>query len=356
MERKNNLGVRIGERLVGRASPPLIVAEMSGNHKQSLDRALEVVEAAAKAGAHALKLQTYTADTMTLNIDREEFYINAEGSPWKGRHLYQLYEEAYTPWEWHERVFKRARDLGLIPFSTPFDHTAVDFLEELEVPAYKIASFENNHLPLIRKVASTGKPLIISTGMASLAELDLAVRTARDSGCSDLILLKCTSNYPASPESSNLTTIPHMCELFNCEVGVSDHTLGIGAAIASVALGATLIEKHFTLRRSDGGVDASFSLEPEEMKNLAKESERAWQALGHITYGPVAAERDSSKFRRSLYISKDCSAGHVVTAQDICIIRPGYGLEPAAISMVEGLKLVRDVKRGEPVSWKLFQP
>jgi len=252
--------IKIGNRLIGIDHPPFIIAEMSGNHNQSLDRALEIVQAAARTGAHGLKIQTYTAETMTLDISEGDFFISDPNSLWEGESLYNLYKQAYTPWEWHEPIFERAKELGMIPFSTPFDDTSVDFLENLDVPCYKIASFENTDLPLIRKVADTGKPMIISTGMASIAELDETVRAAREAGCEDLILLKCTSTYPATPENTNVTTIPHMRELFRCQVGLSDHTMGVGVSLASVALGATVVEKHFTLSRADGGVDSTFSM------------------------------------------------------------------------------------------------
>lgn len=281
----NREEIKIGGRLIGSGQPPFIIAEMSGNHNQSLDRALDIVEAAAKSGAHALKLQTYTPDTMTLDLDEGEFHIADPGSLWAGTSLYQLYSKAYTPWEWHKPIFDRASELGMIAFSTRFDDTAVDFLESLNMPCYKIASFENNDIPLIRKVAATGKPMIISTGMATVAELDETVRAVREAGCSALVLLKCTSTYPATPENTNLRTIPHLRELFGCEVGLSDHTMGIGAAVASVALGASVIEKHFTLRRADGGVDSTFSMEPDEMATLVIESERAWRAMGTVQYG-----------------------------------------------------------------------
>ncbi|MCF8038379.1 MAG: pseudaminic acid synthase [Desulfohalobiaceae bacterium] len=346
--------MRIAHKQISIADEPFIIAEMSGNHNQSLDRALEIVAAAAESGAHGLKLQTYTADTMTLNVDREDFYIRSEDNPWTGRHLYELYQEAYTPWEWHEPIFERAREIGLIVFSTPFDETAVDFLEDLDVPCYKIASFENADIPLIRKVASTGKPMIISTGMAAIAELDETVRTARKYGCNDIVLLQCTSTYPANPENTNLQTIPHMRELFDCEVGLSDHTLGIGAAVASVALGATVIEKHFTLNRADGGVDAAFSLEPEEMQVLVEESKRAWQALGQITYGPMEAEQKSMTLRRSLFIVQDVQAGDVLTRENVRSIRPGMGLEPKHLDAVLGIRINRDVKKGTALSWNLF--
>ncbi|WP_296863844.1 pseudaminic acid synthase [Thermosyntropha sp.] len=330
------------------------MAEMSGNHNQSLDRALAIVEAAAKAGVNAIKLQTYTPETMTLDVDGPDFYINDRESLWSGRTLYDLYKEAYTPWEWHKPIFEKCRELGLIVFSTPFDETAVDFLEALDVPCYKIASFENTDLPLIKKVASTGKPMIISTGMATVAEIDETVRTARENGCKDIILLKCTSTYPASPEDTNLLTIPHMKELFNCEVGLSDHTLGIGAAVASVALGATFVEKHFTLSRAEGGVDAAFSMEPHEMRMLVEETKRAWQALGKVNYGTTDNEKKSLKFRRSLYIAKDMKEGEVLTEENLRIIRPGYGLEPKYYETVLGRRVNRDVKKGTPVSWDII--
>src|SRR5471032_1707604 len=281
---------KIGSRWVGDDAAPFVIAEMSGNHNQSLDQALRIVEAAAKAGAHALKLQTYTADTMTLDIDEGEFFIKDPKNLWAGSSLYALYEKAHTPWEWHAPIFARASELGMLAFSTPFDESAVDFLEGLNVPAYKIASFENTDIPLIRKVAATGKPLIISTGMASIAELDEAVTAAREAGCKDLVLLKCTSSYPSTPENTNVATIPHMRQLFGCEVGLSDHTMGMGAAIAAVALGASVVEKHFTLRRADGGVDSAFSAEPEEIAALVTETERAWQAIGEVRYGATESE------------------------------------------------------------------
>ncbi|MCG6199250.1 pseudaminic acid synthase [Anoxybacillus sp. LAT_38] len=341
-------------RKIGPNQPPFIIAEMSGNHNQSLERALAIVEAAAKAGAHALKIQTYTADTMTLNLENPEFKIEDSDSLWKGNTLYQLYQQAYTPWEWHKPIFDRARELGMIPFSTPFDETAVDFLEELDVPMYKIASFENNDIPLIKKVASTGKPMIISTGMATVAELDETVRVAREAGCKDLVLLKCTSTYPASPENTNILTIPHMRELFDCQVGLSDHTMGIGVAVASVALGATVIEKHFTLSRADGGVDSAFSMEPDEMKALVVETERAWQALGEVKYGPTEKEKSSLKFRRSIYVAKDIKAGEKFTKENIRVIRPGYGLEPKYFERIIGLTANQDLKAGTPLSFDLL--
>ena len=339
----------IQNKKIGLDNRPFIIAEMSGNHNHSLERALKIVEEAAKAGAHALKIQTYTADTMTLNIENPDFKIEDSENLWDGQNLYELYEQAYTPWEWHKPIFDRARELGMIPFSTPFDDTAVDFLEELEVPLYKIASFENTDLPLIRKVASTGKPMIVSTGMASVAELDDLVRTAREAGCKDLILLKCTSTYPATPNYTNISTIPHMSELFDVQVGLSDHTMGIGVAIASVALGATVIEKHFTLSRADGGVDSTFSMEPSEMKELVIETERAWQAMGKVTYGPTEVEKASLKFRRSIYVSKDIHSGDKFTKDNIKIVRPGYGLEPKYYEKIVNKLARKDYKAGTPI-------
>lgn len=343
----------IADRRIGRDTAPFIIAEMSGNHNQSLDRAFKILEAAAAAGVHALKLQTYTADTMTLDVHGGSFDISDENSLWKGRNLHELYKEAYTPWEWHEPIMQRAKELGILCFSSPFDDTAVDFLEELNVPAYKIASFENVHLPLIRKVAATGKPVIISTGMASLADIDDAVRAAREAGCRDLLLLKCTSTYPATPENSNILTIPHMRDLFGCEVGLSDHTMGIGAAVAAVAHGATVIEKHFTLLRSEGGVDSAFSLEPEEMASLVVETERAWQSLGRVMYGTVGAERKSLMFRRSIYIARDVAAGEILTTDNLRIVRPGDGLAPKHYDILLGHRASRDLKAGTPATWDI---
>lgn len=347
--------MKIDIRSVGQNTAPFIIAEMSGNHNGNLGRALAIVEAAAKAGVHAIKLQTYTADTMTLDLSEGEFYIADPSSLWKGNTLYKLYCIAHTPWDWHKPIFDRCRELGIIAFSTPFDATAVDFLEQLDVPCYKIASFENVDIPLIRKVASTGKPMIISTGMATVAEIGEAVAAARAAGCSDLMLMKCTSTYPASPTNSNIATIPHMRELFGCEVGLSDHTLGIGAAVASIALGACAIEKHFTLSRSDGGVDSSFSLEPAELRALVTESERAWGSLGRITYGPLEDEKSSLQFRRSLYVAEDMKAGDPFTPRSLRAIRPGLGLPPKYIDVLMGKRVKRDVRKGTSVTWDLIE-
>ena len=333
---------------------PFIIAEMSGNHNQSLERALEIVEAAARTGAHAIKLQTYTADTMTLDLKEREFFISDEKSPWKGQSLYDLYKIAHTPWDWHKPIFDHAKKLGLICFSTPFDETSVDFLEKLGSPAYKIASFENTDIPLIQRVASTGKPLIISTGMATLEELDESVNAARQAGCKDLILLKCTSTYPATPENSNILTIPYLRDRYGCEIGLSDHTLGIGVAVASVALGATVVERHFTLKRSDGGVDSAFSMDPDEMKQLVEETGRAWESMGKAFIGPSESEKSSITFRRSLYIVKDLKAGDVLTKENVRAIRPGLGLPPKHFNQVLGKKIKSSVKMGTALTWSLL--
>jgi pseudaminic acid synthase len=342
--------INIAGRIVGPKHKPFIIAEMSGNHNQSLERALQIVDAAADAGADAIKLQTYTADTMTLP---GALTIADENSLWKGRELYHLYQEAYTPWEWHKPIFDRARERGMIAFSSPFDETAVDFLEELGAPVYKIASFENTDHPLLRKVAATGKPVIMSTGAATLTELDEAVRVLYGAGCEQFILLKCTSTYPATPENTNLVTIPHMRELFGVQVGLSDHTMGVGAAVAAVALGATVIEKHFTLRRADGGVDSAFSLEPEELRSLVVESERAWQALGQVQYGVQRAEEKSRLFKRSIYAAKDIAAGEIFTKENISVIRPGLGLAPKHFEQLLGKPASKAVKAGTPLNWDM---
>jgi pseudaminic acid synthase len=343
--------MRIAGREVGLNSQPFVIAELSGNHNGSLERALAIVDAAADSGAHALKIQTYDADTMTLDIREREFLVSDPKSPWFGRSLYDLYEEAHTPWEWHAPIFARARERGLIAFSTPFDETAVEFLQSLDVPCYKIASFENTDLPLVRRVAATGRPMIVSTGMATLGEIDALVRAVRGAGCDDLVLLKCTSSYPASPANSNIRSIPALREAFGCEVGLSDHTLGVGVAVGSVALGATVIEKHFTLSRADGGVDAAFSLEPSEMRALVEETHRAWLGLGTISFGVGEAEEGSVTFRRSLYFVRDLPAGSIVSRGDVRAIRPGLGLPPSTVDLVVGRPTRRDVARGSPVTW-----
>ncbi|MFD3259382.1 pseudaminic acid synthase [Paenibacillus lentus] len=346
--------VRIGKYLIGEDHSPFIVAEMSGNHNQSLEQALKIVEAAAAAGAHALKLQTYTANTITLNARTSDFTINNSHSMWNGRNLYDLYSEAYTPWEWHAQIFNKCKELGLVYFSSPFDETAVDFLESLDVPCYKIASYENGHIPLIKKVAQTGKPIIMSTGMATVAELDEAVRVIKETGNEGLILLKCTSNYPASPKNSNVSTIPYLKKLFDCQVGLSDHTMGIGAPLAAVAFGATLIEKHFTISRAEGGVDAAFSMEPNEMQSLVIESKRAWEAIGKVQLGPTETEFKSRNNRRSIYASENISIGETITKENVKIVRPGFGLEPIYMDTILGRTAKTEIKKGTPISWDLI--
>ncbi len=343
--------IKIANITIGKNCKPFIIAEMSGNHNQSLDRALAIVNAAADAGAHAIKLQTYTADTMTMP---GVYTIKDEGSLWKGRELYDLYTEAYTPWEWHQPIFELAAKRGIIAFSSPFDETAVDFLEDLNVPLYKIASFENTDWPLLKKVAATGKPVIMSTGVTSLSDLDESVKVLRENGCKELILLKCTSTYPSTPENTNIITIPHMESLFNCPIGLSDHTMGVGVAVAAVALGACVIEKHFTLDRSEGGVDSAFSLEPAELKSLVIETERAWQGLGNVQYGIQKAEEKSKFFKRSIYVGKDVEAGGVLTEDNLRIIRPGNGLAPKYLDQVIGKVAKVQIKAGTPLSFDMI--
>lgn len=344
----------INGREISRDTRPYLIAEMSGNHNHSLDRAMEIVTAAAKSGADAIKLQTYTADTITLDCDAPDFVIDDENSLWAGRRLYELYEEAHTPWDWHAPIIEHARTLGLDCFSSPFDASAVDFLEELNVPAYKIASFEVIDLPLIRKVAETGKPMIISTGMASVVEIGEALRVCREAGNEQVCILKCTSTYPATPENTNIATIPNMRTTFGCEVGLSDHTMGTGVAVGAVALGAVLIEKHFTLARADGGVDSAFSLEPHELRQLRQETERAWQSLGRVTYGGTKAEEGSRIFRRSLYVAEDMVEGEAFTPANLRSVRPGFGLPPKHYDVLLGKRVNRALTKGTPVSWDLI--
>ena len=345
----------IGSFALAAGQAPFIVAEMSGNHNQSLERALSIVDAAADCGCHALKIQTYTADTLTINVDNGLFKISDQKSLWQGRSLHDLYAQAYTPWEWHKPIFDRCKARGLIAFSTPFDDTAVDFLEQLNVPLYKIASFENTHLPLIKKVAATGKPIIVSTGMASLAELQELVETVRSTGNQKLVLLKCTSAYPAPASAANLRTMNHLAEMFDCLVGLSDHTSGIGVAVAAVTLGACLIEKHFTLDRAAGGPDAGFSLEPAEMKALVQECERANQALGKVCYERTAAEEKSMMFRRSVFVVEDIAAGDIFSDKNIRVIRPGHGLAPKYFEKCLGQRANRALRRGTPLSWEMIE-
>jgi pseudaminic acid synthase len=349
-----NIDMKIAQHKIGPDAPVLIIAEMSGNHNQSLDKALEIVDAAAKAGVQALKLQTYTADTMTLNIKEGDFYIKDEQSPWKGKTLYDLYQLAHTPWEWHAPIMERAQELGLICFSTPFDKTSVDFLESLNVPAYKIASFEIVDLPLIRYVAEKGKPIILSTGMATLSEIDEAVRTIRETGNNQIALLKCTSAYPAPPEEMNLRTIPHLADAFGVPVGLSDHNLGIAASVAAVALGACIIEKHFTLSRADPGPDSAFSLEPHEFRAMVDAVRETEKALGNVCYDVSEHEKGSRVFRRSLFAVKDIAVGEEFTEENVRSIRPGYGLHPKYLSLVQGKKAKRNIERGTPLSCDLI--
>jgi len=332
---------------------PFVIAEMSGNHNQSLERAFEIVDAAAEAGAHALKLQTYTADTITFNGNSDEFVIKDQNSLWKNQNLHKLYQMAYTPWEWHKPIFDRAKALGMLAFSSPFDTTAVDFLESLDVPCYKIASFENTDHILLKKVAQTGKPIIMSTGVASIADIQESVGVLRKYGCKDLVLLKCTSTYPATPESTNLLTIPHMAALFDCQIGLSDHTMGIGAGIAAVALGARVLEKHFTLSRADGGVDSSFSLEPEELKNLVVESERAFLAMGKVNYILSEKEQKSLQYKRSLYVVEPMKSGDVFNEINVRSIRPSNGLHTRYYEEILGKTATQDIEAGTALSWKL---
>lgn len=341
--------------MINKQNKPFIIAEMSGNHNKSLERALQIVEAAAKCGVDALKIQTYTADSITIDCDRPEFIINDEDSLWKGEKLYNLYQKASTPYEWHKNIFDKCKELGIIGFSTPFDLDSVDFLESLDCPIYKIASFENGDHPLLKKVAKTGKPVIMSLGMITLDEIKEGVNILKSNGCNDLTLLKCTSSYPASVENSNLLTIPDLQKHFpDCKIGLSDHTLGIGAAIASVALGAKVIEKHFTLSRADGGVDSVFSMEPQEMKQLVEECNNAYLALGQVTYELSESEKKSLTFRRSLYVVKDIKKGELFTPENIRSIRPGFGLHPRHYEEILGKTAKKDLKFGAPITLDCF--
>jgi N-acetylneuraminate synthase len=346
--------IKINNITVGSNSEPIIVAEMSGNHNQSLDKALEIIDAVAKSGAHALKIQTYTADTLTINKKDGDFYLDNENSLWHGMSMYELYQQAHTPWKWHKQIFDRCSKLGLLCFSSPFDATAVDFLEELDCPCYKIGSTENTDFNLLRKVAETGKPIIISTGMATVSELGQIVSEVKEAGCKDLILLKCTAAYPAKPSEANLLTIPHMQDLLDCHIGISDHTPGIGVAVASIALGAVIVEKHFTLSRKDGGVDSAFSMEPHEFKQLVQETKIAWEARGCVHYGAVDSE-NSNFSRRSLYIVEDMKSGEILSKENLRSIRPGYGLPAKYLNDVLGLAVTKDVERGTRMSWDLVK-
>lgn len=345
--------IEIGGIPLGPAHPPVIVAEMSGNHDGRLDRALDIVRAVADSGAQVLKLQTYTPDTITIESDAEAFRLSSGHELWGGRTLYDLYTEAHTPWEWHEPIFELARELGLVVFSTPFDPTAIDFLEKLGAPAYKVASSELVDLPLIRRMAATGKPMLISTGMATLGEIDAAVAAARGTGNEDVVVLACTASYPAPPEESNLRRIPLLASALGTQVGLSDHTLGLGCAVAAVALGATVIEKHVTLDRAGDGVDAAFSLEPDELRRLREETEAAWSGLGTGVVGPTEHEAEGLRFRRSLYVVADVRAGDTVTGENVRSIRPAGGLLPDEFERVAGRTFRSDVRRGTPLTWDL---
>lgn len=346
--------IRINKVVIGTEHEPFVIAEISGNHNQSLEKALKIIDAAADSGAHAVKLQTYTADTLTINVSHGEFFISDSKSLWKGRSLYDLYEEAHTPWEWHKALFERAKERGMLCFSTPFDEKAVDFLESLDVPLYKIASFENNHIPLLKKIAATGKPIIMSTGISTLADIELAVQTLRSNGCKDVVLLKCTSTYPATPEHTNIRTIPHMAQMFNCHVGLSDHTMGVGVAIGAVAMGARVIEKHFTIDRSEGGVDSTFSMEPAEFRTLVDETKKAFQSLGEVAYGILPEELKSLTFKRSLYIVEDMLEGEILNEKNLRIIRPGLGLAPKYLEQMIGKKINCNVKKGTALTFDLI--
>ncbi|MCS6711043.1 pseudaminic acid synthase [Brachybacterium sp. EF45031] len=345
--------IQIGDLSVGEAHRPFVAAEMSGNHNGDLGRALEIVDAIAEAGAPAIKLQTYTADTITIDADGPAFRITDSHGLWGGRNLYSLYQEAHTPWEWHEAIFARARERGMIPFSSPFDATAVDLLEDLDTQVYKIASLEIGDIPLLRRVARTGKPVILSTGAADAGDVDLAVKTIRAEGNDRIAVLGCTSSYPASAEASNLRTIPVLRDTWNVVSGLSDHTKGIGVSVAAVAFGAAILEKHVTLRRADGGVDADFSLEPHELKALVDESYAAWLAIGDVHVGPTASEAESQRLRRSLYVTADVAAGDIVTENNVRSIRPSGGLEPRWLDVVLGRTFTQDVQRGTPLTWDL---
>ena len=347
--------IKIGRFSISADQDPFVIAELSGNHNHELGRALELVKAAAEAGAHALKLQTYTADTMTIDVRDGQFLISDPTSPWYGETLYRLYQKAHTPWEWHKPIFDLAAELGMVAFSSPFDRTAVDYLEALDAPAYKIASFELTDHQLVAYVAKTGKPIIMSTGMASIVEISESVAVARANGCRDLVLLKCTSSYPSTAENANLATIPVLRQTFDCQVGLSDHSLGLAVPAAAVALGATVIEKHLTLRRADGGVDSAFSLEPVEFADMVRTTREARLAIGQPTFGASTSEVTSKSHRRSLYIVKDIKAGEIVTEEHVRSIRPGGGLPIKFLKTILGMEARRDAARGEPLSWNLFR-
>jgi pseudaminic acid synthase len=346
--------ILLGDHRIGAGQPPFIIAEMSGNHGQSLERALAIVDAAADAGCQGLKIQTSTPDMLTLDSREPDFVVRGANQDWEGQSLYELYTTNFTPFEWHAAIFARAQERGMVGFSSPFGIEAIEFLESVGCPAYKIASFENNWPALIRRAAQTGKPVIISTGMASLADLERMVSIVRAEGNEQIVLLKCTSTYPAEPANTNLRTIPHLRELFNCQVGLSDHTMGTGVGVAATVLGATVIEKHLTLDRADGGPDASFSMEPAEMARLVQECRQAQQALGIVYYGPTQAEQKSVGFRRSIYVVQDVAEGELLTPENVRVIRPGYGLPPHFLPQVLGRPARQALRRGTALAWAML--
>lgn len=350
---RNRKPIRVGDRQIGQDNPPYIICELSGNHNGSLDRALSMIDAAAATGCDAIKLQTYTADTITIDCDLPDFRIS--GGLWDGRNLYELYKEAHTPFEWHEPLFTRARERGVQIFSTPFDESSADLLEQLDCPIYKIASFEIVDLPLIAYVARKGRPMIMSTGLAGLGDIERAVHTARSNGCEDLILLHCISSYPAPTDQANIRTIPHLADAFGVYCGLSDHTHGTATSVAAIALGAVVIEKHFTLARADGGPDSAFSLEPAEFRALAEDCRNAWLSLGDVSYRVQSAEAQNLKFRRSLYAVKDVAAGEVLTSENVRSIRPGFGLQPRFLVDVLGRRARQPIPRGTALAWHLFE-
>ena len=346
-----NREILIGNKKITSESPAFLIAEMSGNHNQDLGRALAIIEAAKESGADAIKLQTYTADTITMDC-RNQYFATQKGSLWEGRTLYDLYQEAHTPWEWHEKLFQKAEECGLICFSSPFDKTAVDFLEKLNAPAYKIASYEINDIPLIRRAAQTGKPLIMSTGIASLSDIELALRACREEGNQDVILLKCTSAYPAPYSEMNLRVIPHMAETFQCITGLSDHSYGTEVAVASAALGAKVVEKHLTLSRKDGGVDSDFSIEPEEFALMAKQIRNVEAALGTVTYKLTEKQKESKRYSRSLFAAEDIREGGTFSESNIRSVRPGDGIPPRYLDDILGKQAKRSISKGMPLKWE----
>ncbi len=349
------MSFQIGSSAIGENNPPYVIAEMSGNHNQDINQAIQLIHSAKRAGANAIKLQTYTADTLTINYKGTDFLVSDKDSLWTGTYLYDLYKKAFTPWEWHKEIFNEAKKIGIDCFSSVFDETSVDFLENLNTPAYKIASFENNHLPLIAKVAQTGKPMIISLGLATLDEITEAVETARQNGCQDLALLKCTSNYPASPKAVNLKTMEDIKSRFNCTVGYSDHTLGIGSAVAAAALGASIIEKHLKMESDVEGVDSGFSTNEQEFKMMTENCLLAWESIGEIKYGSTDEEIPSEKFRRSIYAVETIQANEIISNNHFKIIRPGFGISPKYLQDLIGKKTPESINKGERIDKKIYE-